>query len=118
MNGNALKDECKKAYATTKGDVKSTKETNKYLESEVWRYCSSLETKPKTISEAKETTYNSVSGSFGNKKKQELISVKGNDLFWKLRNQEFFGGGIYGSSKAGTIDATKDSLFKNFLDNG
>ncbi|WP_216083705.1 hypothetical protein [Candidatus Mycoplasma haematohominis] len=118
IDGEDLKNKCVAVYKEDKGNVTSTYESGKYLESEVWRYCSPLEIKQKTIQETEEETYKDLAGSYGTTQKEKLISLTDpkNDLFWELKDQEFFGLGNYSTVLTdNSFDQSEDSLFHKFF---
>ncbi|WP_216083636.1 hypothetical protein [Candidatus Mycoplasma haematohominis] len=119
-SGKDLKDKCVAVYGEEKENVTSAYQNGKYLELEVWRYCSPLDTKPKTIQETGERTYEGSVSSYGWVKKEKFVSVtiEENNLFWELRDQEFFGLGNYSTILTdNSFDQSKDSLFHNFFKN-
>lgn len=62
-------------------------------------------------------TYSTKTTSYRKTKEGDLVSTtyKGNDWFWELRNQEFFGEGKHTTSTESGICSTTDSIFSNFF---
>ncbi|WP_216083606.1 hypothetical protein [Candidatus Mycoplasma haematohominis] len=117
-NWKNLKDKCGEAYKKPKGDVVSdTTTSDKYLERDVWRYCSpSVKGKPSTVADKDTEQYKSKTDVYGTTQKTKLISTtdESNDWFWQIQEDRFFGIGRYkGETPEGSsgITLADDSLF-------
>ncbi|WP_216083530.1 hypothetical protein [Candidatus Mycoplasma haematohominis] len=110
----ALNEVCADIYGKNKSDVipdNDSDSTKSRLSRDMWKYCSHLGTRPILL---KENDYGA--GEVGNETdhKDKAVSVKAsgkdssNDEFWRLRNDEFFGG--KGGGKGNS--ASQGGLFK------
>ncbi|GCE63468.1 hypothetical protein MHSWG343_04650 [Candidatus Mycoplasma haematohominis] len=119
-NGNsstsskALNEVCESIYKKNKGEADpdgTADSTKSRLSRDMWKYCSHLRTRPILL---KENDYGA--GEVGNETdhKDKAVSVKAsgkdssNDEFWRLRNDEFFGGKGVGKGNS----ASQGGLFK------
>ncbi|WP_216083454.1 hypothetical protein, partial [Candidatus Mycoplasma haematohominis] len=111
----SIKKVCGDFYAEETANVKTTAtltDVNKYLEADVWMYCSVLEKKTKTISEAgKGSSYNT-DNTYGKDKASNLSDIdhEDNSYFWNLKNEEFFGRSK--RREATSIELATGSIFK------
>ncbi|GCE63671.1 hypothetical protein [Candidatus Mycoplasma haematohominis] len=114
----SIKKVCGEFYEEVIANVETTDastDVNKYLEADVWTYCSVLEKKPKTISEANRISDYSTTGTYGNVKASNLLDVEhgDNSYFWNLKNDEFFGRSKRKGATSIESDLTTDtSIFK------
>ncbi|GCE63466.1 hypothetical protein [Candidatus Mycoplasma haematohominis] len=115
-DSKALNEVCQDIYKKGKEDVvpDNVEDSDKSkLSRDMWKYCSHLGTRPVLL---KENDYESK--FIGSTHKDKAVSVKAsgkdssNDEFWRLRNDEFFGGKEDGKGN----DASADGLFKVLYD--
>lgn len=107
-DGKTLKNACKKAYLAGNSVDASTKtvtnDSSKYLEEDIWKFCSVGIEKPKTLDEATQGNKNAeekakLNGDWkdkiGEKNKTTLLSIDHpeNEWIWDLRQKEFEGEG-------------------------
>ncbi|WP_216083602.1 hypothetical protein [Candidatus Mycoplasma haematohominis] len=111
----SLNGKCEDVYKQPKANIntQSTHDPNKYLEDEVWRYCSLLSKKPKTIEEAKTTDTYKTENTYGKQYKDKLIDPKheDNEDFWNLKNAEFLG--LKGAKAKREQVTNSNSIFYN-----
>ncbi|GCE63647.1 hypothetical protein [Candidatus Mycoplasma haematohominis] len=96
-DAEGIKGACKKVYEADKAKVKSDNNptnNDEFAEVDVWRYCTAIKKKPKTIQEQTGESY-STSGTYGQADPTKLISVESpdNTSFWKEQQRLFFKGG-------------------------
>uniref|UniRef100_UPI001C0A6C22 hypothetical protein n=1 Tax=Candidatus Mycoplasma haematohominis TaxID=1494318 RepID=UPI001C0A6C22 len=100
---------CETAYK----DTKTSLEAKPKYESNVWSFCSLFINKLVTVDQSlNKNGYSTTSEKIGHKQKSKLISTvdKRNDLFWKLRTDEFFADTGTRSGKT----ATNEKFFHKF----
>ncbi|WP_216083529.1 hypothetical protein [Candidatus Mycoplasma haematohominis] len=111
----ALNRVCETLYKGNTTDItpSDTNDSSKTkLNNNFWKYCSFLGKKPITIEE-KKTEKDYGTDKYGNTKKSVLISTKDSDLFWEVRNSEFFGedSALNGSALENTDNSVFHKLF-------
>lgn len=87
----ALNQVCGRIYKSDRYKVKKNPGDSDFSLEDVWKYCSALGEMPKTISDVEgrqSERYNKE--SVGYKVRWKLVDTRTNDLFWKIRNQEFY----------------------------
>ncbi|WP_216083264.1 hypothetical protein [Candidatus Mycoplasma haematohominis] len=120
----ALNQICKNAYKANKTDVTDNAqdtETNKYLEADVWKFCSisSNGTKPILLNKSGNTEDQKLVGTsadnsnkWGKKKEDVLVStrVESNNWFWELKEKQF-------RSASSVVTNETNNIFKALKEN-
>ncbi|GCE63802.1 hypothetical protein MHSWG343_08090 [Candidatus Mycoplasma haematohominis] len=126
-DGKSIKKVCAQVYLEEKSStkVKATGATGEeYLESDVWRYCSPVYKKPKTVSEVKdlgesknteEKTNYSTSNAYGQAHADKLISVEAqdSDFFWVEQERLFFKDSGVRSGQGKSVSSIFKTLYEN-----
>ncbi|GCE63444.1 hypothetical protein MHSWG343_04410 [Candidatus Mycoplasma haematohominis] len=124
-NVNGLNQVCDSIYKKTKNEVFKSDNSTPKLSENLLRYCSPIVKEPTVISEAngvlrnhqkKEEVDGYSNSTYGSTYKNTLISVTDsrNDLFWTLKDKEFFGETESGTSSTGS----QDNIFKKLRSTG
>ncbi|GCE63793.1 hypothetical protein [Candidatus Mycoplasma haematohominis] len=114
---DSIKKVCEDAYTKGTDDISANATNDKYLESEVWYFCSAVEEKPKTISQVAEEKkiYDAINNSYGKEKASNLVAVTGNDSFWLEQERLFFKEENKSDRSGAKASETGNPLFRNLF---
>ncbi|GCE63992.1 hypothetical protein MHSWG343_10000 [Candidatus Mycoplasma haematohominis] len=112
-DAKAIQKVCGDVYKLEKTKVKTENlSTGDFSESDIWRYCTAVKKKPKTIDrETEEKATYTTENSYGKDNTDKLVAITGNDSFWNEQQRLFFEDKWERSGSK----ATENSLFHNLF---